>query len=96
MIERHVVRNQEYSLMVTTVTTTTVTTVTTITAASLALIAILTLLALLIQKEVISGLDRNSGGSRLKRMGKLINIAIIPLIIAFFATLALNVFDVLN
>lgn len=82
--------------MVTTVTTTTVTTVTTITAASLALIAIITLLLLIVQKEIISGVDRGSSSARLQQLGRALNIAIIPLVLVFLATCVVNVIDVLK
>ncbi|HNP73918.1 MAG TPA: hypothetical protein PKK15_22570 [Kouleothrix sp.] len=78
--------------MITTVTTTTTTVMTTAAAASLALIAILTLILLLIQKEIISGLS----GSRAQRLSRALNIAIVPLILVFVATVALKVVDVLR
>jgi hypothetical protein len=82
--------------MVTTVTTTTTTTVTTISAASLALIAIILLLVLLVQKEIISSLEHGAQGSRLKQLGRALNIAIVPLGLAFAATCIASVLDVLK
>jgi len=78
--------------MITTVTTTTTTVITTAAAASLALIAILTLIALLIQKEIIGGLS----GARAQRLGRALNIAIVPLVLVFIVTVAFKVADVLR
>jgi hypothetical protein len=78
--------------MITTVTTTTTTTVTTLAATTLTLIVILTLIGLLIQKEVISGLD----GAVARRVGRVLNIAIIPLSLVFVCTIAIKVFDLLH
>jgi hypothetical protein len=78
--------------MITTVTTTTTTVVTTAAAASLALIAILTLIALLIQKEIIGGLD----SARAQRISRALNIAIVPLVLVFVATVAFKIADVLR
>lgn len=66
--------------MVSTVTTTTVTTVTTVTlAGSIALIAILALLFFLIQKEILSVSDE----LRSQVVHRLLNVAIVPLLISF-------------
>ena len=78
--------------MVTTVTTTTTSAITTLTAASLALIALLTLLALLFQKEVASGLK----GRYARRLSRALNIAIVPLIIAFASTVVVRIVAVLR
>jgi hypothetical protein len=78
--------------MITTVTTTTTTTVTTMAAASLTLIVILTLIALLVQKELIGGLD----GVWAKRLSRGLNIAVVPLIIVFVASVIVKVADALR
>jgi len=66
--------------MISTVTTSTVTTVVTATfAASLALVLILSLLILLVQKEVAS----SSSNDKAKALSRVLNIAIIPLILSF-------------
>ena len=70
------------SSTVTTVTTsvTSVTSVTTVTfAASLALATILTLFALLVQKEVAMSTDV----PRLKALGRALDIALVPMLMAF-------------
>jgi hypothetical protein len=63
--------------MISTVTTSTVSTVTL--AGSFALIGILVLFSLLIQKELASASDN----PKLKKLGRAVNIAIIPLLIVF-------------
>jgi hypothetical protein len=79
--------------MVSTVTTTTVSTVTTVVmAGSLGLVAVVTLLILLIQKELIAV----SEGPRAKLLVRALNIAIAPLLMAFFLTIALKVLDILG
>jgi hypothetical protein len=70
--------------MVSTVTTTTVSTVTMVTAtvtfaASLALATVLTLFALLVQKEVAVSTD----APRLRALGRALDIALVPLLLAF-------------
>lgn len=77
--------------MVTTVTTTTTTTVTLVAAATITLIAILALIALLIQKEIFSSIK----GARAQRLSRTLNIAIVPLLIVFLATVALKVANVM-
>jgi hypothetical protein len=77
--------------MVSTVTTATVVTVTTI-ASSLALIGICTLLALLIQKELIAG----SKGRFAHALGRVLNMGIIPLLIAFILIVAVKAIDALK
>lgn len=77
--------------MITTVTTTTTTTVTTITAASLALIAVITLILLLINKEVFA----SSTNEQIRRVSKVLNIAVIPLLIACAVTAVVNILKVL-
>lgn len=78
--------------MITTVTTTTTTTVTTLAAASLTLIVIVTLIGLLVQKELIGGLD----GVWAKRLNRALNIAVVPLIIVFVASVVVKVADALR
>ena len=66
--------------MISTVTTSTVSTVTTATlAGTVALIGILVLLVLLIQKELASA----TTGTRFQILTKVLNIGIVPLLIAF-------------
>ena len=66
--------------MISTVTTSTVSTVTTVAlAGSLALVGILVLFALVVQKEITSSTD----SKRLALLGKVLNIGIVPLLIAF-------------
>ena len=79
--------------MISTVTTSTVTTVTTAAiAGSVALIGILILFGLLVQKEVTTASNEN----RLKKLGKALNIAIIPLLIAFILIVIFRVSEVLR
>jgi hypothetical protein len=78
--------------MITTVTTTTTTTVTTVSAASLVLVAIITLLSLLISKEII--ITQNS--ELAKRVSKALNIAIVPLLIVFFASASMQIVTLLK
>jgi hypothetical protein len=79
--------------MISTVTTTTVTTVTSIAlTASLALIAIVVLMMLLIQKEIISVSDNQ----KLQAWGRIINIAIVPLLLSFGFIAAVTIFEVLQ
>jgi hypothetical protein len=79
--------------MITTVTTTTTTAIlNTAVATSLALTAILALIGLLIQKELIGGLQ----GDRAKRLSRVLNIAIVPLAIIFFVTIAVKLADMLQ
>lgn len=78
--------------MISTVTTSTVTTVTTAIAGSVTLIGILILFGLLIQKEVTAA----SNETRLKKLGKALNIAIIPLLIAFLLIVIFRVGEVLR
>jgi len=79
--------------MISTVTTSTVSTVTTATlAGSVALVGILVLLVLLIQKEFSS----SAAGERYQTLSKVLNIALIPLIIAFALTALARVIDILR
>lgn len=77
--------------MVTTVTTTTTVAMTSA-AASLTLIVILLLIGLLIQKELIGGVER----SWARWLNRTLNIAILPLIVVFVASVAIKVADVLR
>ena len=79
--------------MISTVTTSTVSTITTATlAGSVALIGILVLLASLIQKEV-AGV---AVGARYKTLTKVLNIGIIPLLIAFGMVVISHVVEILR
>ena len=79
--------------MISTVTTSTVSTVTTTAglAASLGLIAVLVLISLLVAKE-LSGATDHPG---LLRLSRVLNVAIIPLLIAFTAIVGANVAEAL-
>ncbi|MCB0059867.1 MAG: hypothetical protein KDE45_22670 [Caldilineaceae bacterium] len=79
--------------MISTVTTTTVTTVTTIALAlSVSLIAVVTLLALLIQKEILTAADSPRG----RALSRVLNIAIVPLLLAFALIAVVQVSNVLR
>ncbi|KAA3665515.1 MAG: hypothetical protein DWQ04_00240 [Chloroflexi bacterium] len=83
--------------MISTVTTTTITTISTYAlAASLQLVAILALLVFLIQKEVFSF----TSGPRAKSLGtvlsKVLNIAIVPLLVSFIFIVIVKVAEVLQ
>lgn len=79
--------------MISTVTTTTVTTVTSITLmASMALLMIVVLLILLIQKEIITVSDNQ----RLQAWGRIINVAIVPLLLSFGFIAVIAVAEVLR
>ena len=79
--------------MISTVTTTTISTVTTVAlGASLGLVAIVALLALLIQKEVVVA----AAGPRAKTLGRVLNTAIVPLLITFGAIVFMKVAEVLR
>jgi hypothetical protein len=76
--------------MISTVTTSTVSTVTL--AGSFALIGILILLGLLIQKELSSA----TTSSRFKKLDKVLNIGIAPLLIVFILVVVTKVVEVLK
>ncbi|MGD2027627.1 MAG: hypothetical protein PVI99_07410 [Anaerolineales bacterium] len=79
--------------MISTITTSTISTITTAgLAGSFAFIGVVVLLALLIQKEVASG----SASPRLKRLSKVLNISIVPMLIAFILIVIFRVSEVLN
>jgi hypothetical protein len=77
--------------MSSTVTTTTVSTITTVALlSSLGLVAIVTLLLLLIKKEIIS----TSAHPQLQTLSRLLNIAIVPLVMVFVMIAAVNLAQV--
>lgn len=79
--------------MISTVTTTTVTTVTSIALmASMALLAIVVLMILLIQKEIITVSDNQ----RLQAWGRIINVAIVPLLLSFGFIAVIAIAEVLR
>jgi uncharacterized membrane protein len=78
--------------MITTITTTTTTTLSTIGVASLALAAIVTLLVLLVKKELLQA-SRHEGALRLSRV---LNVAIVPLLIVFVITVVMKVIAALQ
>lgn len=66
--------------MISTVTATTISTVTTVAlAASFGLIIVITLLSLLIQKELVTTAD----SARTQALNRVLNVAIVPLLMAF-------------
>lgn len=79
--------------MISTVTTTTIAMATSIgLTASLVLMAVAVLLMLLIQKEVVSV----SANPRLQAWGRVINVAIIPLLLSFAFIVVVTVAGVLR
>jgi len=79
--------------MISTVTTTTVTTVTTVTlAASLALLVVVALLLFLIQKEILSA----ATSPRAQALSRVLNIAILPLLLSFAFIAVVKVAEVLR
>ena len=79
--------------MISTVTTSTVTILTTSAiAGSLALVGILVLIALLVQKELTTATD----GSRFHQLSKILNIGILPFMIAFILIVVFKVIETLN
>jgi hypothetical protein len=76
--------------MISTVTTSTVSTITL--AGSFALIGILVLFSLLIQKELASASDN----LKLKKLGRAVNFAIIPLLIVFLLVVVNQVINTLQ
>ena len=77
--------------MVSTVTTATAVTVTAI-ASSLVLIGICTLLALLIQKELLAGSERRFAHA----LRRVLNIGIVPLLLAFALIVIIKVAEALR
>lgn len=79
--------------MISTVTTSTVSTITTSAlAGAVALVAILVLLFLLIQKELAS----SAAGTRFRTLTRVLNIGIIPLLMAFVVVVAVRVAEILR
>jgi len=87
--------------MISTVTTTTVSTVTTTTTttvaamsfiASLALVSVLTLFVLLLQKELATASD----SPRLKTLGRTLDVAVVPLLMAFAMIVVVRVAEILR
>lgn len=79
--------------MISTVTTSTVTILTLAgVAGSLALIGVLVLIAMLVQKEMATATPNN----RLQQLGRVLNIGIIPLLIAFVLIVAFKVAEALK
>lgn len=79
--------------MISTVTTSTVTTVTTVAlSASLALLAVVALLIFLIQKEIVSA----STSERTQALSRVLNVAILPLLLSFVFIAFVKVAEVLN
>jgi hypothetical protein len=79
--------------VISTVTTSTVSTISSLAiAGSVALIAILVLLFLLIQKELAS----TATGTRFKTLSKVLNIGIIPLLMAFAVVVITRVAAILK
>jgi hypothetical protein len=79
--------------MISTVTLSTVSTVTTISiAGSLTLVAVLTFLLLLVQKEITTSVHDRIAHA----LGRALNVAIIPLFIAFVLIAIVRVLDVLK
>jgi glyoxylate carboligase len=68
-----------------------VTTATTAVVAQFSLVAIVLLLGLLVSKEMVSASDR----PLLKSFGRVLNVAVVPLLRAFAVIAAVRVFDVL-
>jgi hypothetical protein len=79
--------------MISTITTSTVTILTSSAfAGTLALVGIFVLISLLVQKE----LTTNSTNSRLIRLGRVVNIGILPLLIAFILVVIFRVIEIIN
>ena len=81
--------------MISTVTVTTISTITTIAAlgmvAALSMAATVTLIAFLATKELVS--TRGDGSSQ--RIGRFLNVGIIPLLMTFIAVVAITIAQVL-
>ncbi len=79
--------------MISTVTTTTVSTVVSISmATSLGLLAIVVLFILLIQKETLTV----SSGDRAKVLSRALNVALVPLLLAFALSVAVKLMGVIG
>ena len=78
--------------MISSVTTTTVSAVaSTASVAAFGLVAVLTLIAFLVVKELASSGDN----ARLQTLARILNVAIVPLLMVFVATVANKVVEVL-
>ena len=79
--------------MISTVTSSTVGILTSsVISGSLALVGVLVLIALLVQKEFASA----ATDARWKQLGKLLDIGILPLLIAFVQLVAFKTIEILN
>lgn len=79
--------------MISTVTSSTIAALTTSAiTGSFALVGVLILIALLIQKELASA----ASDARWKQLGKLLDIGILPLLIAFVLLVAFKTLEILN
>lgn len=78
--------------MVSTITTTTTMAVTSTVAASLGLYVVLLFLVLLVQKEIASSLDRDWA----QRLSPVLNVALLPLGVAFLLIAAMKLMAVLG
>jgi hypothetical protein len=79
--------------MISTVTTTAVSLLSSsANAGSFALIGMLVLVALLIQKELVS----TSDDSRLRRLSRVMNVGILPLLLAFILIVSFKIVEALN
>lgn len=78
--------------MISTVTTATISFLSTNMAGSFALIGILVLFALLLQKELAS----SSSSNLMRRMSRILNVAVFPLLIAFLLIAIFKVAEVLR
>jgi hypothetical protein len=79
--------------MISTVTTSVITTVSTVAmAGSVTLIGIFVLLSLLIQKELASSSDN----PRHKKLSRLLNLGIIPLLIVFVITVGVKIAEIVQ
>ena len=79
--------------MISTVTTSTVTTVTVLAlVGGVTIIGIILLLVLLVQKELASA----SSGKQVNRLGRALNIGILPLLFAFVLVVASKVINILH
>jgi hypothetical protein len=56
------------------------------------LVVLLALLVLMIKKEIASGLEGNTA----KRLNRVIDVALIPLLVAFSTAAVLHIIDILN
>ena len=78
--------------MISTVTSTVNILTTSAIAGSLALVGVLVLIALLVQKELTTASD----GSRFHQLSRILNIGILPFMIAFILIVVFKVIEALN